>query len=232
MSEPDKPIDPYKARLIDRAFDRLKIKSFVDLGACWGVNGGYALHALTRGKIDRAVIVDGLVTNLTRERAKKHKQLEIVDGALGAPEVVEQVGQVDCAIMYDILLHQVSPDWDEFLALYAKNVQAMILYNQNWIGDPRTVRFIEFGLEQYLERVPNMGDEAVREWFAKHDEWCEKERRPWRDVHYFWQWGITQKDLVNVLWDLGFRVELLEARGAFDPRYPESQIDALICTRR
>lgn len=222
---------PDKTALIDEAIARYGIRSVVDLGGCWGVDGGYTFHALETGKIERAVLVDGGITPGTRERAEKWPQLELVEAALGEEETVEQVGTVDAAIMFDILLHQVAPDWDEFLKRYARNVDTLIINNQGWSG-PETIRFPDFSVEEFIERTFHTNEERLREWYAQHDDWNEDQRKPWRDIHNFWQWGITEKDLVGVLWDLGYRVDFLFNKGLMNPRWPEIEVVGLIARKR
>ena len=41
----DNPLVPHKTELISIAHEISPFRSFADLGACWGVNGGYSLHA-------------------------------------------------------------------------------------------------------------------------------------------------------------------------------------------
>lgn len=152
MKKIDRHIKPLKRQLIDIAFKLVDIKSIVDLGACWGVNGGYTFHALQNYDLDRAIIVDGVITDITVERAKKFNNLQLIKGAFNDKEIIKELGNVDAAIMYDILLHQVSPNWDEILEMYSKQISTLIIYNQNWIGD-NTVRFIDLGLDKYLKDV-------------------------------------------------------------------------------
>ncbi len=61
----------HKTNLIDRALAKRRIHSIVDLGACSRVNGGYSFYALHKG-VERAVLVDGRVTQETRDRAKEY----------------------------------------------------------------------------------------------------------------------------------------------------------------
>jgi hypothetical protein len=224
-------IKPHKAALIDWAIAQYEVKSLVDLGACWGVHGEYTFGALRKHQLDKAVIVDGSITAPTEEMAGQFSQVELIEGPLGDEVVANRVGKVDAAIMFDILLHQVSPDWDQFLTLYAENIDTLIIYNQNWLGKD-TVRFIDFGLEGYLRRVPNTNEARTREWFAQHDEFRHEQDRLWRDVHNFWQWGITEKDLVGELWDLGYKIDRLANYGKHSSDYPEVEEVGLICHKR
>jgi hypothetical protein len=109
------PLHPIKLRVIDAAFERGDVRSVADLGGVWAVDGGYTFHALERHEPERAVLVDESVTPATAERARRHPQLEIVEGGFGDPAIAERVGRVDAVIMFDVLLHQVDPDWDEVM---------------------------------------------------------------------------------------------------------------------
>ena len=231
MAVIDRPIDPHKASVVEFALANFEIRSIADLGACWGVHAGYLLHALDLVELDRAVVVDGSITDLTRERAEPWSQVEFVEAALGEQTTVDKVGKVDAAIMFDILLHQVSPDWPEFLERYSNNVDTLIIHNQGWRGD-ETVRFPDFEVDEYLRRVYQHDERGVREWYSRHDQWHEAQQRPWRDVHNFWQWGITTKDLVGILWDLGYAIEAFENVGLFDPQFTEIEALSIVARKR
>jgi hypothetical protein len=43
----------------------------------------------------------------------------LIEGNFGSPAVAQQLQNVDAILLFDVLLHQVSPDWDEILDLYA-----------------------------------------------------------------------------------------------------------------
>jgi len=226
----DFPVNPHKAAVVDDAFAHYDLASFVDLGGCWRVNGGYAFRALSRGDVNRAVIVDGSVTELTRERGYEYPQLELIEAELGNPQTVARVGQVDAAIMFDILLHQVDPDWRDFLGLYA-HIGTVIIHNPGWLG-AETVRFPDFDVEEYVRRVFHPNSDSIREWYDRHDEFSASMGRPWRDVHSFWQWGITTKDLIGALWDLGYRIDSFDNRGLFSDRFPEIEVISLVARKR
>jgi hypothetical protein len=226
----DLPLNPHKARVVDSAFARYGLASFVDLGGCWRVNGGYTFQALRRGDLARAVLVDDSVTELTRERAEEFPQLELIEGALGDPATVARVGQVDAALMFDILLHQVDPDWRDVLTRYA-HIDTVIIHNPGWLG-VETVRFTDFDVEEYIRRVFHSSPDSIRAWYDRHDEFNSRMRRPWRDVHNFWQWGITAKDLIGALWDLGYRIDSFDNRGQFSNRFPEIEVISLVARKR
>jgi hypothetical protein len=49
--------------------------------------------------------------------------------------------------------------------------------------------------------------------FERLDETNEQRGRPWRDVHDIWQWGITDRDLIARIAELGFGLRLFENTG-------------------
>lgn len=122
-----------KINLIDRAFTSCRIESFADLGAVWGVEGAYTFRALDKYPVKEAVLVDGRITPTVAARANSYPQLRVIEGNFGDQEIADKVGNVDALFLFDVLLHQVSPDWDTILDMYAKNVRCLLIYNQQWI---------------------------------------------------------------------------------------------------
>ena len=66
---------PEKIELLDRSFASAPITSFAELGCTWGVDGAYGFHALDHNTIERAVQVDGHISDVMKERARTHPQL-------------------------------------------------------------------------------------------------------------------------------------------------------------
>jgi hypothetical protein len=224
----DVPIDQAKAALVAAAVDRYQLKSIVDVGACWGVHGAYTFDALNSGKIERAVIADGDITYLTRDRARGDARVQLLEGSIGDADFVEGIPACDAAIIFDVLLHQVSPDWDEFLALYSRKVNYFIIWNQDWIGSGQSVRYVDRGLRWYLDNVGESDPARVIRWFERHNEMCCQFERPWRDVHYFWQWGIVSSDLVATMHKLGFALDYFNNCGVWSDRCLNIQKDAYL----
>ena len=188
--------------MIDRAFSSLDVKSFADLGGVWAVDGGYTFYALERFKIERACLVDTEFTEAVRARAKRHPQLRLIETNFGDASVVEQIQPVDAVLMFDVLLHQVDPDWDDILRMYAPATRAFVIVNPQFTARPRTTRLVDLGREGYIELVPRLPlHESV---FSHLDEIHPKYGRPHRDIHEIWQWGIVDEDLDQVLGSLGF----------------------------
>ena len=229
---------PEKLELIDIAFELTDFRSFADLGACWGVDGAYAFHAasLCGSGLERAVIVDGNLTPLTRERAGVHPRVELVQALLGSRQALDAVGEVDALIMYDILLHQVKPDWDRFLLDWLPHTNSLIVFNQNWLKTPRTIRFVDRGVDWYYRNVYVWEDEwntreRLESWFARHGE-RDEDGRLERDNHWYWQWGIRPLELIGLLAKNGFELIYMKRhRHAFGRRRPWIVNDGLIFQR-
>ena len=199
--------------MIERAFERCSVRSFADLGGVWAVDGGYTFFALERFDIERAYLVDEDHTAAVRDRARQFGQLELVCANFGAEATAERLGWVDAVILFDVLLHQVAPDWDEILELYAPRTRSFVIVNPQWTGDGDAVRLLDLGREEYLRSVPPLDLHA--ELFAKLDETNRRRGRPWRDVHDVWQWGISDAALTAALARLGFALVYFEDLGSW-----------------
>ncbi len=196
-----------KVDIIDQAFTSFGVQSFADLGAVWGVEGAYTFHALDKHPVKDAVLVDTNIIPAVAERAKNYPQLRLINGNFGDQAVVDQVGKVDAIFLFDVLLHQVAPDWDNILEMYGKNVRVFVIYNQQWTGSDTTVRLLDLGEKEYFRNVPaDPKEEPYKGLFKKLDEKHPYADRPWRDVHSIWQWGITDDDLEATAARVGFKL--------------------------
>jgi hypothetical protein len=221
-----------KVAIIDQAFSTLDIESFADLGGVWRVEGGYTFHALDKHKIRDAALVDTHLTAKVVNKAKSYPQLRLVNGNFGSQDVADEVGKVDTVLLFDVLLHQVAPDWDTILDMYAKNVRALVIYNQQWTGSGNNVRLLDLGEDEYFRNVPhNPRQENYKDLFGKLDEVHPEHDRPWRDVHHIWQWGITDADLEEKLAELGFKLLYKKNCGRFG-RLPNFENHAFIFARQ
>ncbi len=220
-----------KIDIIDRAFSSLGIESFADLGGVWGVEGAYTFHALNNYRIKDAALVDTHPTPTVVNLSKGYPQLRLIQGNFGSKDVVDEVGKIDAVILFDVLLHQVSPNWDRILELYAQKARCFIIYNQQWMGSASTVRLLDLGEKEYFRNVPHSRlNKAYRNLFQKLDEKHPDHDRPWRDVHHIWQWGITDTDLESKAAELGFNLTHKKECGRFG-RLPNFQNRAFIFSR-
>jgi hypothetical protein len=219
-----------KTDMIDHAFSTLGIESFADLGGVWKVEGAYTFHGLDNHPIKDAALVDTNLTPTVVDRAKSYPQLRLIDGNFGNQVLADKVGTVDAVFLFDVLLHQVSPDWDAILEMYAKNVRAFVIYNQQWTGS-ETVRLLDLGEKEYFRNVPRTRyHKAYRNLFKKLDEIHPDHDRPWRDVHHIWQWGITDADLESTVDQLGFNLVYKKNCGRFG-KLPNFENHAFIFSR-
>ena len=129
----------------------------------------------------------------------------------GEPAITAQVGKVDAIVMFDVLLHQVAPDWHEVLELYAANTRAFVLAGPWYNEGADSVRLLDLG--GALATVPSQ--DTHEGLFGRLDEINPRRGRPWRDVHDIWQWGITDEDLRRRMRALGFSLAHFEHHGAW-----------------
>jgi len=127
---------------------------------------------------------------------------------------VREVGEVDAIFLFDVLLHQVDPDWDRILEMYAPHTKSFIIYNQQWIGPGRNVRLLDLGEEEYFKNAPTLPTEGpyiglINKLEEKHPDHNKK----WKDVHHIWQWGITDMDLISKLDSIGFKLKYMSQAG-------------------
>jgi hypothetical protein len=206
-----------KLRTIDFCFEQLGCQSFADLGGVWGIDGAYARYAADAHEPERGVVVDENFTDRYLELERKLPALAHVGGNFGDRDVAAQIGQIDAAMFFDDLLHQVNPNWDEILEIYAPITQRFAIVQPQWNGS-ETVRLLDLGEEAYLAAIPKREDAHGSIYdglFDRLDETNETRGRPWRDVHDIWQWGITDRDLIARMAELGFGVRYFENTGAW-----------------
>jgi hypothetical protein len=211
----------HKTDLIELAFGEIKVESFADLGGVWNVDGGYTFYALERFPIKRAVMVDTSFTAAVLERKKLFPQLELISANFGSAETARAVGTVDAILMFDVLLHQVTPNWDEVLALHAPATRAFLIYNPQLMSSARTLRLVDLDEEAYFRNVPHTKEEEpYRTVFASPDAIHPERGRPNRDIHDIWQWGITDEDLSMCMRRLGFVLKHFATYGRW--KHPNS----------
>lgn len=207
---------PEKLALIDNTMRVQKCNSVADLGGVWGVEGGYLFHALDHHGLNRAVMIDTHPTPTFLAKAAKYPELEVIKGNFGDPAIAARAGAVDAVLFFDVLLHQVRPNWDEVLAMYAQ-ARCLIIYNQQWTGPGDVVRLFDLGEDEYFRNVPHKrSNPTYSDLFRKLDQpHPDHNGRLWRDVHHVWQWGISDAALEAKAAALGYRLEFKKNYGRF-----------------
>jgi hypothetical protein len=204
-----------KLGVIDFCFEQLGSRSFADLGGVWGIDGAYARYAADAHAPERGVLVDENFSDRYLELEAKLPNLTHVTGNFGDRGVAESFGRVDLVMLFDVLLHQVAPDWDEVLGIYAPVCRRFAIVQPQWNG-LETVRLLELGEKEYLRSIPERDDAHASIYdvlFDRLDQVNEQRGRPWRDVHDIWQWGITDADLIERMRTLGFGLRRFENTG-------------------
>ena len=106
---------------------------------------------------------------------------------------MDEIGEVDAIMLFDVLQAWSDPDWDQVLELYAPATSCFVIANPQWEGAGATIRLIDLGREKYLEAVPPWA--AHLELFDRLDAWDVAAERREGDAIEVWQWGITDADL-------------------------------------
>lgn len=221
-----------KRELIDYTFSKCRPRptSFADLGGVWGVDGVYTFYALENYRTQSAFLADDKFTAEVVDKAAGHPQLELLEGNFGTDTIATRVRGADAIFLFDVLLHQVSPDWDQILAKYARTAKYLVVFNQQWTGE-KTVRLLDLGRDEYLRNTPHEATHpTVQALFEKMHERHLEHDRPWRDIYNVWQWGITDADLIAKAEALGFRMQYYKNCGRFG-RLPNFENHAFVFRR-
>jgi hypothetical protein len=196
-------LNRHKIDLIDRAFADKKIRTFADLGGIWNVDGLYTFYALAKAGVEKAVLVDTLLTETYNRLRQSVINLVTYTMDFSSTTAASLVGRVDAIFLFDVLLHQAQPDWQEVLKFYASNTSYFLIYNPQWQGKS-SVRLLDLGRTVYFENVPHL---------STHPSYRDLEAK--RNSTDIWQWGVTNADLIRTLDELGFELFYQEDCGQF-----------------
>jgi len=188
--------------MIDIVAERGELRSVADIGGVWKVEGGYARHAHGLDGVDRVQVVDLHMTPHVRAFAADHAGFELVEADMGSPDTPHLVGDVDLVLLYDVLLHQVGPDWDEILRRYAEHATNVAVAGPRWAIGSEVIRLPDLGRERYEALAPLAPDNHLM--FERPDEWIDRYQRTRRDAHAYWQWGIPTAAISAKMTELGF----------------------------
>jgi len=210
-----------KRKLIDFACKRLQVRSIADLGGVWGVDGEYTFYTMETHRIEKAFLVDITFTETLMERKEKYPGLKIISGNFGDAGVARQIEEVDAVILFDVLLHQVNPDWDDILETYASRTKSFLIFNPQFSASNRTVRLLDLGEDEYFKNIPHTKDEepyktVFEKMYEIHPRPHYRQQRIYRDIHDIWQWGIVDDDLIAKMKSLGFSMRYFRNHGRFN----------------
>ena len=200
-------VDRDKLRLIDHAFNLINpsANSFADLGGIWKVNAAYTFYILKRFHIDRAFLVDTSFTPRVNKRASRYSQLTSIRENFGTASVQRTISHVDIVLMFDVLLHQVRPNWDEILKAYSDVADCFVIFNQQYVESEKTFRLTDLSLEAYKAIVPTRREKLYDFIFSHKSEENSTHKRAWIDIPDIFQWAITDDALRTVMQKLNFQ---------------------------
>jgi hypothetical protein len=206
-----------KFRILDTVFRDIapSSKSFADLGGVWRVEAAYTIYALKTYSINRAFLVDTNISPLLEQRLQQFPHLQVLRGDFGNEDILESIGPVDVLILFDVLLHQVHPHWDEILQRCAQLARVIVVYNQQYVRGPETIRLTDLPLREYTAIVPRRRDRLYDFIYEHASEIHPEYHKPWKDIHNVWQWGITDRGLRTLMSGLGYREEWYRNYGMF-----------------
>lgn len=203
-----------KKDLLDTALSNYKISSIAELGCVWGIDCSYGIYSLEKYNLKNVKMVDTNWTKIALDRVSQYPQIDVFEGDFSDKTILKNIGKIDAIILFDVLLHQVSPDWYRILEMYSKQTNYFIIFNQDWVRTNLTTRLLDLGEEEYFECVPHNKDESpYTNLFENLYKIHPKHKKIWRDVHHIWQWGITSEDLIFTMKKLGFQLEYFKNHG-------------------
>ncbi len=206
-----------KLRLIELTFQELQpaARSFADLGGVWKVNGAYSMHAAKLFPVEKGWIVDTDFPAEVLEQLRHYSAIEPIQDDFSKKDVVDRIGNVDVVFLFDVLLHQANPDWDEILERYAARCSCFVIYNQQYVQGPEPLRLTDLPYEEYVAIASDHADELIRQVYGHREEIHPVYQKPWKDIHNITQWGITDEALRAAMARLGYREAYFKKFGMF-----------------
>lgn len=210
-------VNKNKFKLIDRAFNNLSSepKTFADMGGVWKVNAAYTFYTLKKHNIKQGFLIDTNSNEVTDKKSKQYPNLKCINANFTDKETVEKIGKVDVIFFFDVLLHQVKPDWNEVLKDYSKITDCIAIYNQQYINSEDTIRLTALPLEEYKNIAPKRDDDVYDYIYSHKNDLNTEYNKNWGDIHNIWQWGITDNNLRETLAELNFSEVFYKNYGQF-----------------
>lgn len=191
-----------KIEIIDFCLNYDKsISSFADLGGVYSlgkVEGGYTYYILSKYKISDAYLFDDYISPITFRKSLSYPQLTLYQLNFGSTEALSKISNVDVILLFDVLVHQLKPNWDEILEKWAPKTKYFVIYNQQFDAK-KTVRLINLGKEEYFKNVLYKPTQYYNYSLLFTDRDNEV-----RNSTHIWQWGITDNGLRDIMRNLNF----------------------------
>jgi hypothetical protein len=197
-----------KLALIDYACQMMPMRTFADLGGAWcAYEGGYAFYTMEKYNVPSGTIVDGYATDALRAEVAEHPGLTFLNESFASAKVADRIGNVDVLYMFDVLYMQAKPTWKEVLAMYAPRARCVLISNVHFRDLAKTIRLMDLGRKDYFRYAPATEEShGYKDLFDNLDQMHPEYHCLYRDCHHFWQWGMTDGDLIDEMRRHGFRM--------------------------
>jgi hypothetical protein len=214
-----------KLFVIDYACEMMPVRSFADLGGAWcDFSGGYSFYIMDKHRVPRGFLADGHSTEDLVKDLNRYPTLRFIQDNFAKSAVAERIGDVDVTFLFDVLYVQPDPGWEALLELYAPRTKCMLISNVHFPRLEQSVRLMDLGEEEYFKYVPATKDSGgYKNLFERLDEVHPTYACKHRDCHHYWQWGMTDRDLVEKMTQLGFRMHYARTIGKRDDIVNEAE---------
>jgi hypothetical protein len=178
-------------------------RSFVDIGAMWGVNGEYAFVAEEAGAtMVKAVDVFGPTPEFEAKKHARNSAINFILGDASQPDTLARIGTVDVVFCAGVLYHHPSP-FDLLVALRRMCKQTLILRSS-------TIPEVE-GLPNAAIYYPMLKAKDRKLWDLsplglKKQVGITDGFEP-AEGYGNWFWGLSPSCVTSLLETAGFRVE-------------------------
>jgi hypothetical protein len=217
-----------KIKLIYFALSR-GIRTFADLGGSWGVEGYYTRFTLEKGDIEKAYIIDLFCPPGVQELEREYEQFVFIKGDFTQADVLNRIPKVDAIYLFDVLLHQADPDWDEVLRRISPKTDRLVIFNPQWKG-LHSVRLADLGEDEFYRVTPHYKGDPLCVGIFETPEKMTNTGRLGKDNIAPFQWGITNLDLDELMWKLGFGSVYYKNNGDW-MTYPHFEANAFVYER-
>lgn len=210
--------DRSKKMLIDVLFELAdgEINTIVDLGGIYKVHGAYSFYTIRKHHVSKVIQIDTELTQEYLNSCEMFNQISSLKMNFTDANTISKIKNVNAIYLFDVLLHQVDPDWDEVLELYSDKTTYFVIFNQMFTKAEKTVRLLDLGFDEYFQHVPFEREHPLSQnLINKTYEINPEHQKIWRDVHHIFQWGITVNDLIDKMKEMNFELLYNKCLGKF-----------------
>ena len=202
-----KNIINHKLQILNWLGKNYNIKTSIDFGGIWNVDGFYTKHMHETYSLNKSTIVDRFWPSDLKEKLDLIG-IECADCLFSDFDFENK--SYDVCILFDVLLHQVIPDWRNFLGRISKHCEFIVIYNPQWLRRT-SCRLTDLDDRQYFMEIPHEPCEDPYNYYTNNRQGkCSYAGVQIKDSFRLWQWGITNLDLINAMHNYGFQLIYLK----------------------